>query len=294
MESTADTPNLHPSESEPDEAPQPDPDFIREMLGKLLAPWRWITSPVFYGMENIPEERGALFVSNHTLMGMLDVPLLLFELLDKRGLLLRSLGDRLHYETLPSFWGDVCSSVGVVLGTPEGCARLMRAGESILVFPGGGREVCKRKGEKYGLVWKERTGFARMAIEHGYPIIPVSAIGADDCFDILIDANDILNTPLRGPIERLGLREDLIPPLIRGVGLSVWPRPERFYFRFGEVIETAQYEGRSDDPEALCAVRDQTRAAVEEGIEWLLAEREHDPGRDLVGRLRRRFWPLRG
>jgi hypothetical protein len=42
--------------------------------------------------------------------------------------------------------------MGVVLGTPEGCAELMVCGESIPVFPGGGREVCKRKGEKCELI----------------------------------------------------------------------------------------------------------------------------------------------
>jgi 1-acyl-sn-glycerol-3-phosphate acyltransferase len=227
-------------------------------------------------------------------MGVLDVPLLLFELLDKRDLLLRSLGDRLHYETLPAVWGNLVTAFGVVQATPESCAELMQAGESILVFPGGAREVCKRKNEKYELIWKERTGFARMAIENRYPIIPVSAVGAEDCFDILVDANDIMKTPLRGPMERLGVREDLIPPVVRGVGLSMWPRPERFYFRFGEPIETAGYEGRGDDPEALAAVRDETKAALEEGIEWILAEREQDPDRGLVARLRRRFWPFRG
>jgi hypothetical protein len=35
----------------------------------------------------------------------------------------------------------------------------------VLVYPGGGREVAKRKGEKYQLLWKERVGFARLAIE---------------------------------------------------------------------------------------------------------------------------------
>ncbi len=39
---------------------------------------------------------------------------------------------------------------------------------------------------------------------------------------------------------------------------------------------------------------EQTKTGLEEGIEWLLAEREQDPGRNLGDRLRRRFWPFRG
>jgi hypothetical protein len=34
--------------------------------------------------------------------------------------------------------------------------------------------TSKRKGEHYKLIWKERVGFARLAIEHGIPIVPVA------------------------------------------------------------------------------------------------------------------------
>ena len=64
----------------------------------------------------------------------------------------------------------------MVLGSPEYCAALMEAGQHILVFPGGGREVMRRKGEAYQLIWKQRTGFARLAIEHGYDIIPFGSV----------------------------------------------------------------------------------------------------------------------
>jgi 1-acyl-sn-glycerol-3-phosphate acyltransferase len=61
----------------------------------------------------------------------------------------------------------------------------MEDGRSILVFPGGGREVTKRRGEKYRLIWGERMGFARMAIECGYPIVPVaSAAGTPPGWDL--------------------------------------------------------------------------------------------------------------
>jgi 1-acyl-sn-glycerol-3-phosphate acyltransferase len=55
----------------------------------------------------------------------------------------------------------------------------MRRGELVTVFPGGGREVNKRKNEQYKLVWKNRLGFARLAIQHGYPIVPFASVGAE-------------------------------------------------------------------------------------------------------------------
>jgi 1-acyl-sn-glycerol-3-phosphate acyltransferase len=63
----------------------------------------------------------------------------------------------------------------------------MRDRQTILVFPGGSREVNKRRGQQYQLLWRERIGFARLAIKHGYPIVPFAAVGADDMFDVIID-----------------------------------------------------------------------------------------------------------
>jgi 1-acyl-sn-glycerol-3-phosphate acyltransferase len=252
----------------------------------LLAPWRWLTAPRFYGLENVPTDRPALLVGNHTVMGLLDVPLMLLGLDEHRGLRVRPLGDHVHF-TIP-WWRDLLRLFGTIEGTPEACRALMRARESVLVFPGGGREVFKRKGEKYRLLWGDRIGFVRLAIEHGYPMVPFAAVGAEECYDILVDAGDLLRFV---PPLRWLPRTDEIPPLVRGLGLSVLPRPERFYFYFGQPIETAHLSGLETNPRVCVAVRDQARAAIEAGIAFLLSERERDPDRGLLPRLLR---PLAG
>ena len=112
-------------------------------------------------------------------------------------------------------------------------------------------------------------------------------------FGIVLDADDLLATPLGAIIARLAPRRDLIPPIVRGLGPTPLPRPERFYFHFGKAIDTRSLAGKQAD-EAICfAVREEVRKAVEEGIEHLLLERERDPERALLprvlaGRLARR------
>src|SRR5262249_40577482 len=64
--------------------------------------------------------------------------------------------------------GQFLKSLGVVVGSRERCSRLKAEGAHVLVFPGGGREGTKRKGRGLLAHLKERTGFARMGIEHGY------------------------------------------------------------------------------------------------------------------------------
>jgi 1-acyl-sn-glycerol-3-phosphate acyltransferase len=163
----------------------------------------------------------------------------------------------------------------------------MRERQNVLVFPGGAREVNKRKGERYKLMWKERLGFARLAIEHRYPVVPFAAVGAEEMLDVVVDVNNPVMAAFKGALERLG-RVPLEPAIVRGVGLSPLPRPQRLYFWFGDPIETTAYARRRDAEAAAQALRDEVKTAVEDGILFLHNERERDPHRGLVRRLRRR------
>ena len=61
-----------------------------------------------------------------------------------------------------------------------------------------------------------------------------------------------------------------LPPVVRGIGLTPIPRPQRLYFWFGDPIPTVPWAGRHEDKGALREVRDEVKAAVEGGIELLL------------------------
>ncbi|MCG8668159.1 MAG: 1-acyl-sn-glycerol-3-phosphate acyltransferase, partial [Pseudomonadales bacterium] len=98
--------------------------------------------PVFYGMENVDKDKPALYVSNHTIYGSMDGPLIYLALYEAKDIVLRSLGDRYHFK-IPG-WRKMLADSGTVEGNHQNCNRLMDAGEHILVYPGGGREVAKR------------------------------------------------------------------------------------------------------------------------------------------------------
>lgn len=251
------------------------------MARLLLEPWRLLTSPVFRGVEHVPADRPFLLVGNHTLMGVLDVPLMVLGLYERTGVLLRPLGDHVHFR-IP-VWRDLLARFGTVDGTRDNCAALMRAGESILVFPGGAREVFKHKGEQYHLIWKNRTGFAALAIAHRYPIVPFAAVGAEECYDILIDSDEMRHSPLGPVLERLTARADEIPPLVAGIGPL--PRPQRFYFRFEAPIETRKWARRAHSQAACLELRSEVARAIERGIKALKQVRRRDPDASVVARL---------
>jgi len=252
----------------------------RAAMRRFMRVARYWFQPEFLGLWEHDFERPALFVGNHTLFGLTDAPLMIEHLYTQYGVMLRGLGDRGHFKV--PYWGELLASRGMVLGTPEICAALMEAGQHVLVFPGGAREVMRRKGEAYSLIWKQRAGFARLAIQHGYDIIPFGSVGPDESYRILFDANDVLKRNwLRELAKKSGLLRatrdgDFIPPFAMGLGPTVIPRPQRYYFGFGPRMSTAHLKGLHGDKDAVWAMREQVAGAVRGQISRLLEYREED------------------
>lgn len=78
-------------------------------------------------------------------------------------------------------------------------------------------------------------------------------------------------SPLRWAVERLGGRREPAPPLVRGIGPTLLPRRQRFYFSFGTPIDTTRWGVQDDQDAAARELRDEVRASVESQISTLLA-----------------------
>jgi 1-acyl-sn-glycerol-3-phosphate acyltransferase len=258
-------------------------DFVppsKDLVKEIAKPFNNWFSPKLYGFEKIERERPALYVSNHTVMGLTDGLFLGVEMYLQKDIMLRPLVDHLHWGV--PFWRDLIRNVGMVPGTRESCSALMEAGEHILVFPGGRREVCKHKGEAYQLIWRNRTGFARMAIQFGYDIIPVAAIGGEEVFDILLDAKDIMKSPVGAWLHNSGIADrylqggENLPPIVKGIGRTIWPKPERHYVMVGDRIDTTRFNGETEDEDLLLGLRGEVEQSFQHMFEDLQAYRNND------------------
>lgn len=254
-----------------------EPPSSDQILRMLRWHYQYFT-PRLFGAENVNPQRPALFVGNHCLFGAVDSPLFVSELYRLTGVFPRSLGDFLHWKV--PFWADEVSRFGAVPGTPENCSKLMNAGQFVMVFPGGSREVAKRRGEKNRLVWKQRTGFVRMAIKHGYDILPFASVGCDDSADIIYDGDDfkasfIGRHLLKNALVKKALRDgDMFMPLTKGLGPTLLPRPEPFWFSIGKPISTEAYAGQESDHAILWQVREKVAESINTMIYELQQGRE--------------------
>ncbi len=244
-----------------------------------IAPLIDLTRPYVRGLEQLPADGRFLLVGNHTQFIGGEVLLIPHFVRRAIGVRVRPLADR-RFAQKPGFGHDVMTAYGGVVGAPETARELMRHNETILVFPGGGREIAKFKGEEYHLNWQGRSGFARVAVENDYPIVPVGLVGGDDVYKSLVTRNSPLGRLSRAVSTRLTGDADMAMPLMRGIGPTLIPRPQRMYLCFGEPIMTTRPDGVSAE-EWVASVRDNTRRSLETMLAELLAVRANDPFRDL-------------
>jgi 1-acyl-sn-glycerol-3-phosphate acyltransferase len=158
-----------------------DPSYIRTTLPALRALSRIYFRAEVRGLDNIPAEGPVLLVGNHS-GGTLIADTFVFAqaFYDHFGPLRRF--HQLAHDLVFALPGARASlkRYGGVPASPENMARALERDAALLVYPGGDHETYRPTWESAKIDFAGRTGFARLAIEHGVPIVPIVAIGGQE------------------------------------------------------------------------------------------------------------------
>jgi 1-acyl-sn-glycerol-3-phosphate acyltransferase len=258
--------------------------MLRRVLDTVtdgLRPVLDLQRPYVDGAEHLPADGRFLLVGNHTQFGS-EVFLIPDTVRRAIGTRVRPLADR-GFARMRGLPADLLAAFGGVIGEPETARELMRHDQTILVFPGGGREIPKFKGEEYTLRWQGRAGFARLSVENGYPIVPAGLVGGDDVYRSWTTRDSAyakVSEALARRLSRINGRPDMALPLLRGIGPTLIPRPQRMYLRFGAPIDTSRPLGIGTQ-DWVDAVKEQTQRALERILVDLRQVRASDPYRGL-------------
>ncbi len=142
------------------------------------------------GLENIPNEGGAMLVGNHS--GLLPLDGCMIEMAMAN---LHPSPRRVRYLvtdwffTLPGVENWIVET-GNVRATKDNAIKLLRNGELVGVYPEGLRGVGKTWRERYR-VMDFHPGFVQMAIAERVPIIPVATVGGDEIFPNFVNMKPI-------------------------------------------------------------------------------------------------------
>jgi 1-acyl-sn-glycerol-3-phosphate acyltransferase len=111
----------------------------------------------------------------------------------------------LGHDTLAQFsntrLGEFIASGGLIRADYASALRALQSGYALMVYPGGDRDNHRAFRRRHVIDFFGRTGYLRLALEAGVPIVPLVSVGAHETLFILYDGQDWA--------ERLGLTEKL-------------------------------------------------------------------------------------
>ncbi len=212
------------SVSQPSQPTGFDPTTAARWLNLVrTALWPYFR-PQVIGADHLPPGR-ALIVGCHSGVIPYDAATTLVAIHDATGRFARAIGDNLFGRV--QVVQDFLARQGAVVGEPRVVEALMRAGQLVLLFPGGAKDmqrsyftnryrVLPHRGFAPG-----RGGYIKIALRTRAPIVPLAIVGAEEAHVMVTNMPTVART--------LGL--PLFPWL-----LFPLPLPVRLYIRFGEPI----------------------------------------------------------
>jgi 1-acyl-sn-glycerol-3-phosphate acyltransferase len=234
-----------------------------ETLKAALAVTRWIYTDYFRvrasGLSHLPEGR-VLLIANHggqiPLDGMLIGMSMLLEARPAR--VVRGMIER-WVPGLP-FVSSLFSKMGQIVGDVRNCRELLEKEQCVLVFPEGVRGSGKTIFQRYQLQ-RFGTGFVRLALETGTPIIPVAVVGCEEAYPSV--------TALKPIAKLFGAPYLPVTPFFPFLGpIGALPLPTQVTIDFGAPLV---FQGDPDAPESeietmASQVRDTIQAMVDDSI----------------------------
>jgi 1-acyl-sn-glycerol-3-phosphate acyltransferase len=202
-----------------------DPHYIRTTLPALRAMSKLYFRAEVEGVDNIPAKGPVLLVGNHS-GGTLIADTFVFAhaFYDHFGPLRRfhQLAHDLVFK-LPGARASL-SRYGTVPASPENMARALERDAALLVYPGGDHETYRPSWESDRIDFAGRKGFAKLAMEHDVPIVPVVAIGGQETALFLGQGRDLARRLRLDSLLRLKVFPAQIAPPF---GLTVLDLPGR-------------------------------------------------------------------
>jgi 1-acyl-sn-glycerol-3-phosphate acyltransferase len=225
-------------------------------------PVLWVLYRMYFrvrsrGHRHIPADGAAILVANRGgllpmdhAMGVMDTLLHTDPPRLARTLVGRRAG------TLP-FASVLLARTGQVFGARENLAKLLGAGQLVLVFPEKGNAARKPVAQRYRLRTFSSV-FVEEALRSRTPVVPVAFIGTEEQTPLLYDLEPLA--------RRLGLPFLPVTPTFPWLGpLGLLPYPVRFRIVYGEPLRFHDRFGpeAAEDEELVVRLADEARRAVQ-------------------------------
>ena len=167
-----------------------NPNTIRS----LMSIWEWLYQSYFRvqtsGWQHIPTQGQVLLVGSHN--GGLAAPDMFMMMYDwfRRFGIERPTYGLMHphvWQAIPAV-AEVAEQCGAVVAHPKMAIAALKRGASVLVYPGGAKDVFRPHALRNKIFLNGNQAFVRLAIAHQVPVVPAISYGAHDTLIVLTDA----------------------------------------------------------------------------------------------------------
>jgi 1-acyl-sn-glycerol-3-phosphate acyltransferase len=240
-------------QSEADPFALRDPEYIQQTLPALR-----LSSELYFradvrGLEKIPAEGPVLLVGNHSGGTVIADTFVFAQAFYDRfgsGRRFYQLAHDLVFK-LPGL-RTLVQRYGTVPASPQNMRHALQRDAALLVYPGGDQETFRPSWESDQIDFAQRTGFVRLALEHGVPVIPVVSIGGQETALFLGRGRRVARALYLDRMMRLTVLPPVLGPPLGVTVLDLpmrFPLPAKISIRVLKPIDLRKRLGRNPDPE---------------------------------------------
>ena len=165
--------------------------------------------------------------------------------------------------------------MGVLPAAPDSIAGALAAGRDVALWPGGEIDSLRPWVDRDKAVLAGRTGFVRMAIRAGVPIVPIATVGGPDSMPVLLKGRRLARALQLDKLARLkmfpialqapwGLSPAILPEL---------PLPTKIRTAFQDPVRFEVGPERADDDDYVNRKYREVHRSIQSGMDALARRR---------------------
>lgn len=171
--------------------------------------------------------------------------------------------------------GRYFRAMGVLPAAPDSMATALAEGHDVAVWPGGEVDSLRPWSERDVANLAGRTGFVRMAIKAGVPIVPIATVGGADAMPVLIRGDGLsralrLDKMLRLKVFPLAVS---LPWGIAPAALPQLPLPAKIRTRLMPAVEVDNDPSRAEDDDYVEQKYREVQDSIQSGMDALARKR---------------------
>jgi len=171
--------------------------------------------------------------------------------------------------------GSYFRKMGVLPASPDSIAGALAEGHDVALWPGGEVDSLRPWTKRDQAVLAGRTGFVRMAINAGVPIVPIATVGGPDAMPVLTSGRRLAKALQLDKVLRLKVLPFAVsaPWGIAPAMLPEIPLPTKIRTAFQEPVKLARDPSKAKDDDYVERKYEEVRQSIQRGVDELARRR---------------------